>query len=70
MAVGESGVNAMQLAVSRKDNRKKDKFPWRRRLAILGILVILVGAVWILHGWREQVASASGAARRFIFENN
>src|SRR5918995_5459175 len=59
----------MQLAVSRKDNRKKDKFPWRRQLAILGIVVIFAGAVWILYGWREQVVSASVAARRFIFEN-
>ncbi len=61
-----SGVSAMQLAVSRKDNRKKDKFPWRRRLATLGILVIFAGAVWILYGWREQVVSASVAVRRFI----
>ena len=59
----------MQLAVSRKDNRKKDKFPWRRRFAILGIVVIFAGGVWILHGWREQVASASLATRRFILEN-
>jgi cell division protein FtsQ len=59
----------MQLAVSRKDNRKRDKFQWRRRLATLGILVIFAGAVWILYGWREQVVSASVAARRFIVEN-
>jgi len=59
----------MQLAVSRKDNRKKDRFPWRRRLATLGILVIFAGAVWILYGWREQIVSASVAAQRFIIEN-
>ena len=59
----------MQLAVSRKDNRKKDRFQRRRRLATLGILVIFAGAVWILYGWREQVVSATVAVQRFIFEN-
>jgi cell division septal protein FtsQ len=69
MAVGERGVSAMQLAVSRKDNRKKNNFPWRRRFTTLGILVIVAGGVWMLYGWREQVASASVGMRRFIFEN-
>jgi cell division septal protein FtsQ len=59
----------MQLAASRKDNRKKDRLQWRRRLAALGILVIFAGAVWTLYGWREQVGATYVAARRFVFDN-
>ncbi|HEX6436089.1 MAG TPA: FtsQ-type POTRA domain-containing protein [Candidatus Binatia bacterium] len=59
----------MQLAVSRKDNRKKDKFQWRRRLMVAGIMIMFVVAAWTVYGWREQVGLASVAVRRFIFEN-
>jgi cell division protein FtsQ len=59
----------MQLAVSRKDNRKKDKFQWRRRLMLVGMMMMFGIAVWTFYGWREQVGLASVAARRFIFEN-
>jgi cell division septal protein FtsQ len=59
----------MQLAVSRKDNRKKTRLQWRRRLAALGSLVILAVAVWALYAWREQVDSTYVAARRFVFDN-
>jgi cell division septal protein FtsQ len=59
----------MQLAVSRKDNRKKHKLQWRHRLGAIGALALLAVAVWTLSAWREQVGSTYVAARRFVLEN-
>jgi len=69
MAVGESGVTVMQLAVHRKDNRKKNQRRWRHRLVALGTLVILAGVVLAFFEWREQIGSTIAAARRFVFDN-
>ena len=59
----------MQLAVSRRDNRKKNSRQWLHRLAALGTLLIFMVAAGILFAWREQLSSTYVLARRFVFEN-
>jgi cell division protein FtsQ len=60
----------MQLAVSRKDNRKKNHRQWRRRLAALAMLVIVVIAAWTVYAYREQLGSTYVAVQRFVFDNS
>jgi cell division protein FtsQ len=59
----------MQLAVHRKDNRKKNQRRRRRGLAAVGALILCAGVVFTLFAWREHVASTFAAGVSFIFDN-
>lgn len=59
----------MQLTVHRKDNRKKNRRSWRRRLAACGLAAVVVAAALGLYQWRAEIAATAGAMRRFVLDN-
>jgi cell division protein FtsQ len=59
----------MQLAVYRRDNRKRNARRWRQWIIIGSSLAAFVVLTVALYGWRSQLMSSVAAARRFVFES-
>ena len=59
----------MQLAVYRRDNRKRNTGRWRRRLFVAGAIAVLAVMTVAVYEWRRQLTRTATAAHRFVFEN-
>ena len=59
----------MQLRVYRRDNRKKDEWPWRRRAVRYGGVVCLLILVAVGYHARGPLVLAAASLRDFILEN-
>jgi cell division protein FtsQ len=59
----------MQLAVYRRDNRKRNARTRRQRILTAGAIALLLLVTAAVYGWRRELTSASASARRFVFEN-
>jgi cell division protein FtsQ len=59
----------MQLAVYRRDNRKRNARRWRRRIIVGSGLAAFIVLAIALYEWRSQLMSSVAAAGRFVFES-
>jgi cell division protein FtsQ len=59
----------MQLAVYRRDNRKRNAGKWRRRLFVAGAVAALVVLTVVFYEWRRPLLRTAVAAQHFVFEN-
>ncbi len=59
----------MQLAVYRKDNRKRDARLWRRRVWLVAGAALLVVLALTVYRWRSPLTAAALSARAFVVEN-
>jgi cell division protein FtsQ len=59
----------MQLAVYRRDNRKRNARTRRQRILAGAAIALLLMIAAALYNWRREGSSAAASARRFVFEN-
>ena len=60
----------MQLAVYRRDNRKRDlSHKWRRRIWMAAVCVIVCVCVGALYEWGDQLKARAAAARAFVLDS-
>ena len=59
----------MQLAVYRRDNRKKNARTRRQRMVAGGAIALVLLMTAALYGWSRELSNAVASARRFVFEN-
>jgi cell division septal protein FtsQ len=60
----------MQLAVYRKDNRKRDlSHRWRRRMWLAAAGVVVCVCAFALYEWGDQLKTRAAAARAFVLDS-
>jgi cell division septal protein FtsQ len=59
----------MQLAVYRRDNRKRNARRWRRRIAVGGGVAALSVLAIALYGWGSQLTSSAASAGQFFVDS-